>query len=308
MHETPRSRYLRCMKEGRDRVARGSHPQLAVEFARKAIFTDERPNAKELEEACAKVKARLAAAAVVAGGRREDRHHHQEEASGHAGHHGGAWKVAYADFVTAMMALFMVLWLVSQTDQKLKKSLSDYFRTGRCSPALPLLLEGGAGVADRGFVDTANNPPVIEPIVLERNAEQVRKAVAQALSQPELKGLADQVTVKVSENGILIQIAEGRDDMLFDLSSSDLKPALTKLLADRVHPRQDRLRPQLPRPHGRPAVRDGRRPEQLDALVSARRACPGGRLREERRAPSSSPASTLTAPPARSTRSIRSRR
>jgi chemotaxis protein MotB len=154
----------------------------------------------------------------------------KKKPKGHAAH-GAAWKVAYADFVTAMMALFMVLWLVSQTDQKLKKSLSDYFRTGVFSGA-PSLLEGGSGVADRGFVDTADNPPVVEPIVLERNAEQVRKAVAQALAQPELKGLSDQVTVKVSENGILIQIAEGRDDMLFDLSSSDLKPALTKLLAD----------------------------------------------------------------------------
>src|ERR671912_324617 len=42
-------------------------------------------------------------------------------------HHGGAWKVAYADFVTAMMALFMVLWLVSQTDQESRERLGDYF-------------------------------------------------------------------------------------------------------------------------------------------------------------------------------------
>src|SRR5579862_4631643 len=89
---------------------------------------------------------------------------------GHAAYHGAAWKVAYADFVTAMMALFMVLWLVSQTDQKLKKSLSDYFRTGVFSGA-PSLMEGGSGVGDRGFVDTSNDPPTIEPIVLERDAE-----------------------------------------------------------------------------------------------------------------------------------------
>src|SRR5689334_23910407 len=76
----------------------------------------------------------------------------KKKPKGHAPH-GAAWKVAYADFVTAMMALFMVLWLVSQTDQKLKKSLSDYFRTGVFSGA-PSLLEGGSGVSDRGFVDT----------------------------------------------------------------------------------------------------------------------------------------------------------
>ena len=149
----------------------------------------------------------------------------------HAGAHGAAWKVAYADFVTAMMALFMVLWLVSQTDQKLKKSLSDYFRTGVFSGA-PSLLEGGSGVGDRGFVDTTNEPPTIEPIVLERDAESVRAAVTAATSEPDLKNIADLVTVKVTENGILIQIAEGRDDLLFDLSSADLKPELTKLLTD----------------------------------------------------------------------------
>jgi chemotaxis protein MotB len=154
----------------------------------------------------------------------------KKKARGHAAH-GAAWKVAYADFVTAMMALFIVLWLLAQTDQKIKKSLSDYFRTGVFSGA-PSLLEGGNGVADRGYVDTTTNPPVLEPILLERDAEAVRGAIGHALAQPELKGLSNMVTVKVTESGILIQIAEGRDELLFDLSSSDLKPALVKLLAE----------------------------------------------------------------------------
>src|SRR5437773_7707055 len=47
---------------------------------------------------------------------------------GHGGHHGGAWKVAYADFVTAMMALFMVLWIVGQSSKATKEAISDYFR------------------------------------------------------------------------------------------------------------------------------------------------------------------------------------
>jgi chemotaxis protein MotB len=154
----------------------------------------------------------------------------KKKAKGHAAH-GAAWKVAYADFVTAMMALFMVLWLVSQTDQKLKKNISDYFRTGVFSGA-PSLLEGGSGVSDRGFVDTDADEPAIAPIVLERDAEAIRETVTKAVAGPDLKELADLVTVKVTENGILIQIAEGRDDLLFDLSSSDLKPSLTKLLSD----------------------------------------------------------------------------
>ena len=96
----------------------------------------------------------------------------KKKPKGHAAH-GAAWKVAYADFVTAMMALFMVLWLVSQTDQKLKKNISDYFRTGVFSGA-PSLLEGGSGVSDRGFVDTDADEPAIAPIVA---VEFARKAI-----------------------------------------------------------------------------------------------------------------------------------
>ena len=51
-----------------------------------------------------------------------------KKARHHGGHHGGSWKVAYADFVTAMMALFLVLWLVSQGDHKLKAAIANYFR------------------------------------------------------------------------------------------------------------------------------------------------------------------------------------
>ena len=52
-----------------------------------------------------------------------------KKVEGH-GHHGGAWKVAYADFVTAMMALFMVMWLLASTDAKSRQEISNYFRTG----------------------------------------------------------------------------------------------------------------------------------------------------------------------------------
>jgi len=53
-----------------------------------------------------------------------------KKVDGGHGHHGGAWKVAYADFVTAMMALFMVLWLLASSDSNAKKEIANYFRTG----------------------------------------------------------------------------------------------------------------------------------------------------------------------------------
>lgn len=154
----------------------------------------------------------------------------KKKPKGHAAH-GAAWKVAYADFVTAMMALFMVLWLVSQTDQSIRKSLSDYFRTGVFSGA-PSVLEGGMGIGDRGFIDTAGNPPLVESITLQRNVDNVRAAVNRVTSQPGLEKLGDHVSVKATEGGVLLQIADGRDDMLFDVSSAELKPALVKLLTE----------------------------------------------------------------------------
>ena len=59
------------------------------------------------------------------------------------GHHGGAWKVAYADFVTAMMAFFLLMWLLNATSEKQRKGLADYF-----NPALPIsrTSAGGAGM------------------------------------------------------------------------------------------------------------------------------------------------------------------
>src|SRR5690554_3047370 len=56
------------------------------------------------------------------------------------GHHGGAWKVAYADFVTAMMAFFMLMWLLGTTTEDQRKGLSDYF-----SPSIPITRDSGGG-------------------------------------------------------------------------------------------------------------------------------------------------------------------
>ena len=60
-------------------------------------------------------------------------------AEGHGGHHGGAWKVAYADFVTAMMAFFLLMWLLGATTEKQRKGLADFFA--------PTLVEVNAGAA-----------------------------------------------------------------------------------------------------------------------------------------------------------------
>jgi len=148
----------------------------------------------------------------------------------HAAAHGGAWKVAYADFVTAMMALFIVLWLLSQTDEVTRQRLSEYFRTGMFSGA-PALVMGGSGVATGAFLDAKGGVLQFEQQALLNGAEAVKEALMQAVKgNSELAGLLQDIDIKVTEQGLLIQILDGSQDLLFDLSSADLKPRLKKLL------------------------------------------------------------------------------
>jgi chemotaxis protein MotB len=150
---------------------------------------------------------------------------------GHGGHHGGAWKVAYADFVTAMMALFIVLWLLAQTDQSTRERLSQYFRTGVLSGA-PSVMNGGTGVQQNGYVDVNGvASQTSEQGRLKETAERIEKEVkAMQMRDSDLAALAGQVKVSVTDFGLLIQILDGGNDLIFDVSSSELKPALVQLL------------------------------------------------------------------------------
>jgi chemotaxis protein MotB len=154
---------------------------------------------------------------------------------GHAAHHGGAWKVAYADFVTAMMALFIVLWLLTQADMRLRQQIAEYFRS-------PGVLAGGAIVTDQSNEAKSREPKVVAKDIivvqgkgeqerLEGEAEEIKKTIAQAAAQnPDLAELQDQVIVQVTDAGLSIQVVDKGKNLLFDLSSSELKPALVELL------------------------------------------------------------------------------
>lgn len=155
----------------------------------------------------------------------------KKKSKGH-GHHGGAWKVAYADFVTAMMALFIVLWLLTQTDQSSKEAISEYFRTG----ALP---GGSMAVGKPG----GSNPPLavnvfpeaaaggaVETRELKDLAKGVEDMLGKASKKPEFAALAKHVKVRVVSEGALIEMVEGGDNFLFDVSSSALKPGAIEIL------------------------------------------------------------------------------
>jgi chemotaxis protein MotB len=147
----------------------------------------------------------------------------------HGGSHGGAWKVAYADFVTAMMALFIMLWILSQTDKETKQVLSEYFRSGVFSGA-PSAMQGGSGLLDKGYLDTEGGKD-LELETLDMTAAKVDKVLrAQAEGGGELAQLTKDVSVQVTPDGLLIEIVDTKGSMLFDLSSAELKPPLIELL------------------------------------------------------------------------------
>lgn len=145
---------------------------------------------------------------------------------GHGGHHGGAWKVAYADFVTAMMAFFLVMWLVAQS-KEVKSSVGGYFR----DPGV-FEFEKGKGVLPGGTpgVEPGSAPEVTPmPVVDDADAERVRlETTAELIQQDleEIKGfdtLRDQVQFSVTPEGLRIDLVDKASSSFFDSGSAVLR-------------------------------------------------------------------------------------
>src|SRR5215471_5117613 len=98
----------------------------------------------------------------------------KKKKGGHAGHHGGAWKVAYADFVTAMMALFMVLWLLASTDAASRKEISNYFRTG-ILPEGDLAMNHAAQIKPSVIEEASTPPPSEEQATMDTKADAAKQ-------------------------------------------------------------------------------------------------------------------------------------
>ena len=126
---------------------------------------------------------------------------------GHGGHHGGAWKVAYADFVTAMMALFIVLWLLNSSKQ-VQEAVGGYFKdpTGTAKKV-------GSNMAGAGenFTLTRDNMPKLK--------EQLQQAVRQISDFEKLKS---HIEMTVTTEGLRIELSESASGTFFDSGSAKL--------------------------------------------------------------------------------------
>jgi chemotaxis protein MotB len=168
------------------------------------------------------------------------------------GHHGGAWKVAYADFVTAMMAFFLLMWLLNATTEKQRKGLSDYF-----NPTIPIsrISGGGDGAlggetmfsentrAQAGTGGTSNEKGAasgtVDDAMTDEGAAEMR-AVEKALldrggESRTMEQLLQHVITRVTDEGLVIEIYDTEDAPLFTNDTAEPTPvllALAKLLAD----------------------------------------------------------------------------
>ena len=166
---------------------------------------------------------------------------------GGGGHHGGAWKVAYADFVTAMMAFFMLMWLLNATTEKQRKGLADYF-----SPTIPVnrvsgggsgafggtsmfsettLPQDGSGATDRHPTEAraARGNQGLDPDGAEAERDDALRAVQEALmARGGESMLSDEalkhIVTRVTDEGLIIELFDSESAGLFEPDSDTPTP------------------------------------------------------------------------------------
>lgn len=165
------------------------------------------------------------------------------------GHHGGAWKVAYADFVTAMMAFFMLLWLISNPDKERLKGLAQYFSPtfGDAAPQTPLqgTTEGAGGRSRKNAMDNsdANGTPTSEAAVAGASRggtanipDASMRVLASELQialdpSPQDSGQKKNVRIDPSRDGMRITLMDTDQQSMFRANTADLNPYARAMLA-----------------------------------------------------------------------------
>ena len=173
--------------------------------------------------------------------------------------HGGAWKIAYADFVTAMMAFFLLMWLLGSTSQGDLKGIADFF-----NQPLKVAMEGGTGTGDTsttlvqgGGEDLTRNNGQVRKGEMMANKESVKispmqsentvakeKVEAQKLQElksqieakieanPNLRQFKNQLLLDITAEGLRIQIVDEKNRPMFDSASAELKPYTRVILRE----------------------------------------------------------------------------
>jgi chemotaxis protein MotB len=171
------------------------------------------------------------------------------------GHHSGAWKIAYADFVTAMMAFFLLMWLLGSTTKGDLQGIAEYFKT-----PLKVAMQGGAGSGDSSSVikggggdltrktgqvkrgDTRAEKKTYNLKAAQAEIERVEATKLKQLKKrlevaidanPTLKQFKRQLLIDITSEGLRIQIVDEQNRPMFDLASAELQP-YTKVILHQI--------------------------------------------------------------------------
>ena len=184
------------------------------------------------------------------------------------GHHGGAWKVAYADFVTAMMAFFIVMWIFAQSEET-KEAVADYFNapenysalTGKRTavielfdnPAPPAKGDGDGGESSDNsqgglwtFQGGKKDTIQVDTLVLQAKKDSVKatkqvksaseeikkeieKMILEAKTEEE-KNILNSIEIEITPDGMRIDLLETHDNNFFEIGSAKLKPEAIRVL------------------------------------------------------------------------------
>ncbi|MEX5342710.1 flagellar motor protein MotB [Pseudomonas sp. I2] len=166
------------------------------------------------------------------------------------GHHGGSWKIAFADFATAMMAFFLVLWLLSTATPEQKIAIAGYFKDpiGFSESGTPYIIDLGGSpklAPEKTINPEAESEPMPDTSIqldkdrVESLAEQVEQERLQLLLQelqnkveenPQLQKFKDQILFEITQDGLRIQIMDAENRPMFDLGSARLQPYFEDIL------------------------------------------------------------------------------
>lgn len=165
------------------------------------------------------------------------------------GHHGGAWKVAYADFVTAMMAFFLLMWLLNATTEEQRKGIADYF-----NPNIPIAAVSGGGAnalngdslftkdtlassgtgtpTEKTSINAKDEEPAKDPNKNDSDAYEETAPVEKlndALAA-ENEAFLEHISLKHSPEGLVIELVDSQDEPLFSIGNAAPSPLLDQLM------------------------------------------------------------------------------
>jgi len=165
------------------------------------------------------------------------------------GHHGGAWKIAFADFATAMMAFFLVLWLMSSATPEQLVAIAGYFKdpVGFSDSGSPYVIDLGGSpemspdqtlnpevkstpAPDRVPVDADQQDSAAEQVEQDRLEMLLQELQTKVNENPQLAKFKDQILFEITQDGLRIQITDADNRPMFDIGSAKLKPYFEDIL------------------------------------------------------------------------------